>query len=214
MRRPTSGFRLLRVLCLLALFGPAGCSDTGAPSDWPTILLLNPRVVTRGNAFGLYVYGENFGQGATVNWNGAPRPTEAVSSTILRAIILEPDVASEGTARITVSRPDGRVTQPRIFTIGFEYLGPAMTLISVTPEKGIVGSGDVEITATGTGFVPGTALILNGSPLGTTLLSSTSLRSVIPAANLQVIQQLGLRAGVPAFWATSALTWEVVAAAQ
>jgi hypothetical protein len=214
MQRPTSGFPLLRVLCLVVLFGYAGCSDSSAPSDSPAILLLNPRVVTRGNEFGLYVYGENFGQGATVNWNGAPRPTEAVSSTILRAVILEPDVVSEGTARITVSRPDGRVSQPQIFTIGFEYLGPAMTLISITPENGIVGSGDVEITARGTGFVPGTSLILNGSPLETTPLSSTSLRAVIPAANLQVSQQLGLRAGVPTFWATSVLTWEVMAAAQ
>lgn len=214
MRRPTSGFPLLRVLCLVVLFSPAGCSDSSAPSDWPTILLLNPRVVTRGNAFGLSVYGENFGEGATVNWNGAPRPTEPVSSTILRAVILETDVASEGTARITVSRPDGRVSQPRTFTIGFENLGPAMTLISVTPEKGIVGSGDVEVTVTGTGFVPGTALIVNGSPLETTLLSSTSLRAVIPAANLQVIQQLGLRAGIPTFWATSVLTWDVVAASE
>ena len=162
----------------------------------------------------LHVYGENFGEGATVNWNGAPRLTEPVSNTVLRAVILETHVASERTARITVSRPDRRVSQPRIFTIGFEYLGPAMTLISVTPDKGIVGSGDVEITATGTGFVPGTALLLNDSPLETTLLSSTSLRAVIPAPNLQVSQQLGLRVGVPTFWATSALTWEVVAAPQ
>jgi hypothetical protein len=173
---------------------------------------LNPRVVTRGNAFGLYVYGENFGEGATVNWNGAPRPTEVVSSTVLRAVILETDVAAEGTARITVSRADGRVSQPRTFTVGFENLGPVMTLISITPEKGIVGSGDVEITATGTGFVPGTALILNGSPLETTVLSGSSLRAVIPAANLQVSQELNLRAGVPTFWLTEALTWEVVAA--
>jgi hypothetical protein len=175
---------------------------------------LNPRVVTRGNEFALHVYGENFGEGATVNWNGEPRLTEAVSSTVLRAVILEPDVESEWTARITVSRADGRVSQPRIFTVGSEYLGPAMTLISVEPEQGIVGSGDVEITASGTGFVPGTALILNGSPLETTLLSSTSLGAVIPAAKLQFIQQLSLRAGVPTFWVTEALTWEVEAAAQ
>ena len=77
-----------------------------------------------------------------------------------------------------------------------------------------MGSGDVEITATGTGFVPGTALILDGSPLETTVVSSTSLSSVIPAANLQVSQQLSLRAGVPLFSATSDLTWEVVAAPE
>jgi hypothetical protein len=173
---------------------------------------LNPRVVTRGRGYQLSVYGENFGQGATVNFNGSPRPTETFSSTILRTVIFDTDVASEGTARITVSDANGRVSQPRIFTIGFEVLGPDMTLISVMPESGVVGSGDVEITATGTGFVPGTAIILNGNPLETTVVSSTSLSAVIPAANLQVSQQLILRAGVPMFSATADLTWEVVAA--
>ena len=87
-----------------------------------------------------------------------------------------------------------------------------MTLTSVTPEKGAVGSGDLEITATGTGFVPGTARFLSSGPLETTLVSGTTLRAVIPAASLQVSQQLEIKVGVPDFWVTpTGLIWEVEA---
>jgi hypothetical protein len=201
------------VFGLAALLGLSSCGNSNEPSDRPTILLMNPRVVTRGSGFGLWVYGENFGEGATINWNGVPRETNVSSSTVLSTAIVPADVPSEGTVPVTVSRPGGWISPPRIFTIGFERLGPAMTLTSVTPEKGTVGSGDVEITATGTGFVPGTALFLNGAPLETTLVSGTTLSAVIPAASLQVSQQLELKVGVPSFWVTpTGLTWEVAAA--
>ena len=216
MRIPTFGSLLPPMLGLVALLGLSSCGDSNEPSDQPTILLMNPRVVTRGSGFGLWVYGENFGEGATINWNGVPRETTRVSTTVLGTVILPADVPTEGTVRVTVSRPVGWVSLPRILTIGFEFLGPAMTLTSVTPEKGTVGSGDVEITATGTGFVPGTVLFLSsGPPLETTLVSNTTLRAVIPAASLQVSQQLTLRVGVPGFWFTqTGLTWEVEPAAS
>lgn len=72
----------------------------------PTIASLAPGAVVVGApAFTLTVNGANFVTGATINWNGAPRPTAFVSSTQLTAQIPASDVAMLGAANVTVSNP-------------------------------------------------------------------------------------------------------------
>ena len=73
-----SGLRSPAALCLVALLGLSACSDSNEPSNQPAILLMNPRGVPVGQPYQLYVYGENFGQGATINWNGQPLQTNEV----------------------------------------------------------------------------------------------------------------------------------------
>jgi hypothetical protein len=40
-----------------------------------------------------------------VNWNGSPRTTTYVSATSLKAAILSTDIASSGSAQVTVTNP-------------------------------------------------------------------------------------------------------------
>jgi hypothetical protein len=56
-------------------------------------------------AFTLTVNGTGFVSGAVVNWNGSPRTTTFVSSSSLQASITAADVASKGTATVTVVNP-------------------------------------------------------------------------------------------------------------
>jgi hypothetical protein len=70
-----------------------------------------------------------------------------------------------------------------------------MTLTSVIPAKGTTGIGPIEITATGSGFIPGTTLYLYGDSLETTLVSSTELRAVVPALGNPFTPDL--RVGIP-----------------
>ena len=56
-------------------------------------------------AFTLIVNGTGFVSGAVVNWNGSPRATTFVTAMQLTASILASDIASPGTASVTVVNP-------------------------------------------------------------------------------------------------------------
>jgi len=67
---------------------------------------LKPVSATIGGAqFTLTVNGAGFVSGAVVNWNGSPRTTQFVNSHNLTATINAADIASPGTAAITVTNP-------------------------------------------------------------------------------------------------------------
>ncbi|MRR17553.1 MAG: DUF11 domain-containing protein [Deltaproteobacteria bacterium] len=72
----------------------------------PSIAGLNPGSVAPGAAaFTLTVNGSNFVNGSIVRWNGADRTTSFVSATQITAAILAADVATAGTANVTVFSP-------------------------------------------------------------------------------------------------------------
>jgi hypothetical protein len=58
-----------------------------------------------GSAFTLTVNGTNFGSQAVVNWNGAARATTFVSGNQVTAAIPAADVATAGSAAVTVTNP-------------------------------------------------------------------------------------------------------------
>jgi hypothetical protein len=72
----------------------------------PTITHLEPRWARVGGvAFTLVVNGANFFRSSVAEWNGSARGTTFVSSTQLRATITALDIASPGTAHVTVVNP-------------------------------------------------------------------------------------------------------------
>lgn len=74
-----------------------------APGSAPQLTDMSPTSATAGSgSFVLTVNGWNFTSGSTVRWNGVNRPTVFVSSTQLRATISATDVATAGTATVTV----------------------------------------------------------------------------------------------------------------
>src|SRR5262249_1773488 len=94
--------------------GTAGCciyttSVTMQPAviqRAPTISSLSPNAATAGGpAFALTVTGTNFVSSSVVQWNGTDRQTTFVSGTELTAQIPAGDIASAGTASVTVSNP-------------------------------------------------------------------------------------------------------------
>jgi hypothetical protein len=86
----------------------------------PTTTSLSPTSATaRGAAFTLTVNGTGFVQGSIVRWKGANRTTTYVSSTRLTAAITAADIATAGTAQVTVFNPapGGGTSNARSFTI-------------------------------------------------------------------------------------------------
>ena len=103
-------------------------------------------------AFTLTAQGSGFVSSSVVRWNGSNRPTTYINSTELRAAIAAEDVASAGTAQLTVFSPGpgGGVSPGAPFSItssisnlmvGSTNVAPGQT-VSVTLTNGYGGSGD------------------------------------------------------------------------
>jgi hypothetical protein len=173
----------------VTVFNPApGGGESGAVTftinnPAPTISSISPATAVAGSGnFTLTITGTNFVNGAVVRWNGNPRPTTFVSSTQLTAAIPASDIATAGTANVTVFNPapgggeSGAVT----FTIN----NPAPTISSISPATTVAGSGGFTLTITGTNFVTNSVVRWNGSPRATTFVSSTQLTAAIPASDI------------------------------
>ncbi len=88
-------------------------------SPVPSISSLTPSSSSGGPAFMLTVFGSRFVLGAVVRWDGANRPTTYKSSMQLTAQILSSDIATGGTASVTVlnPQPGGGTSVGSTFTI-------------------------------------------------------------------------------------------------
>lgn len=97
----------------VTVVSPGGISNAGAfiidPRRVIPIIdsLLPVSAEAGGNAFTLTVNGGNFLGSSVVRWNNVNRPTTFISSQQLTAAITAADIATTGTASVTVSNPDG-----------------------------------------------------------------------------------------------------------
>ena len=86
--------------------GTSGAKTFTIDNAVPGVTKLAPSSATAGGAaFTLAVTGTSFVSGSVVNWNGSPRTTTYVSATSLKAAILSTDIASSGSAQVTVTNP-------------------------------------------------------------------------------------------------------------
>ncbi|HLK05345.1 MAG TPA: hypothetical protein VKT53_12965 [Candidatus Acidoferrum sp.] len=100
--------------------GVSNSSTFAVDNPAPTATSLNPAFATAGGAaFSLTVTGTNFVSSSTVEWNGISQTTAFVSGTELQAQISAADIASAGSASVTVSTPapDGGTSNALSFAI-------------------------------------------------------------------------------------------------
>jgi hypothetical protein len=95
-------------------------------------------------AFTLTVNGSGFASTAIVNWNGAARPTAAISATQLKASISASDVAKAKTAWIAVTNaaPGGGTSAPIFFPVRIPLASVVMAPVTVFPGASVVVAGD------------------------------------------------------------------------
>jgi hypothetical protein len=120
----------------------------------PVLTSLSPSSVAAGSgAFTLTANGSNFTSTSVVRWNGADRATTFVSASQLRASIAAADVATAGTASVTVFTAGAGASAALAFTIGSgSSTQPTLTVsstsvapgspITVTLTNGSGASGD------------------------------------------------------------------------
>lgn len=84
----------------------------------PALASLNVTSATHGAGnLRITVTGSNLVPGATVNWNGAPRTTTRTDSTHLSVAIPASNLATAGTASITITNPATAASNATTFTI-------------------------------------------------------------------------------------------------
>jgi len=180
------------VVLLVSILGVvAGCGDNDdkkLKNPVPVLTSVSPTTAVAGGAgFTLTTNGTGFVPGSVVHWNAASRTTTFVTGSQLTAAIPASDIASAGTAQITVvsPTPGGGTSASVAFTIGNAAPGnPVPVVTSLSPAKVLAGSAAFELTVNGSAFVTGATVHWNGTPRATTFVASTALRAAIAAADV------------------------------
>lgn len=118
----------------------------------PAISSLSPSRTSAGvSGFTLTVNGSGFASTSEVRWNGEARPTTFVGGTQLRASIAAADVASAGTAQVSVFSPAPgggtsaaaafTIAPPPVLTVSAATAAPGST-VTVTLTNGLGGLYD------------------------------------------------------------------------
>jgi subtilisin family serine protease len=121
-------------------------TGTGGPpaNPAPVIRALSPGSgVVGGSSFTLTVIGSDFAATSIVRWNGSDRATTFLNSSQLQAAIPANDLASAGTAAVTVFTPASGGGTSNV--VSFSITGPAPS-IAVTPASGRPGPFTVTLT--------------------------------------------------------------------
>ncbi len=112
----------------------------------PSITQLSPSSAgVGGAAFTLTVTGTNFISGAQITWNGTTRATTFVSATQLTGQITAADIATQGTASVSVVNPNpgGGPSPAKTFTI------TSSGMVATAPgQKAITGTSDAAASGT------------------------------------------------------------------
>ena len=152
----------------------------------PATTGLSPASATAGGAaFTLTVNGSSFVNGSIVQWKGASRTTTYVSSTQLTAAITAADIASAGTASVTVFNPapGGGTSNAQTFTIN-AVTNPVPATTGLSPASATAGGAAFTLTVNGSSFVNGSIVQWKGASRTTTYVSSTQLTAAITAADI------------------------------
>jgi hypothetical protein len=158
----------------------------------PTISTITPTKSASGvGAFPITITGANFLSGSVVQWTAGgtttPLSTSFQDASDLVAIVNAAQVASAGTALISVLNTGGAVSPSVIFTVG---AAPSINGDStgLNPTSVTAGSPATQIVIQGTNFQSGSIVVWNNSGnatnLATGFVSTTEVTATIPATLL------------------------------
>src|SRR5207247_1139623 len=135
----------------------------------PSVVSVSPSSVTAGAlAFTVTVTGNGFANASVVRWNGATRPTRSVSARRWEASIAAADVATAGTAQVSVVTPSpgGGTSGDLTFTIA----NPVPGVLSLSPSSVTAGAPAFTVTVNGSGFANASVVRWNGATRPTTFV--------------------------------------------
>ena len=141
----------------------------------PAISALSPNSATAGGpSFTLTINGSGFLSGSAVVWNNSSLTTSFVNFNQLTASVPANLIASQGSASVTVTDPGGATSNVVTFPIN-------NFISSLSPASAIAGGPAFTLTVNGSGFLAGSTVQWNGSPLPSSYLSGTQLTASVSA---------------------------------
>ena len=180
---PLGFFRLVLSFCLLvtlfagcgsAPVAPGSASDAGGNAKPLAISSVTPKDVPVGSSsVAIDVTGTGFTPTTVIQLSSAAVPTTYVSSTEIRATI-PASLLQNGTI-LKLSVADGTQVIAADTGNNVQVDNPEPTVSTLAPSSVLVNSPAGTITVTGTNFVSGITLTVNGSPRNTTYVSATQL---------------------------------------
>jgi WD40 repeat protein len=160
---------------------------TQIQSPTPTITSMSPTAaLAGGTGFTLNVFGTNFETLSQITVNGDNRSTQIVSGTQLETTISSSDLIQAGVLNIGVLNPAPGGGSAGTLPLAINDAIPVLTKIA--PTSAAAGGNNATLTITGTGFVPQSQVLFNGSPRPTTFTSSSSITSTLTQADLGAAQ--------------------------
>ncbi|MEK7832564.1 MAG: IPT/TIG domain-containing protein [Acidobacteriota bacterium] len=156
------------------------------PAPIPRITSIDPTSIMGGSSdFPLTVNGTNFAQNSVVRFNGAPLVTTFVNNTRLTAVVTAANIATPGTASITVFTPSpgGGTSNALLLTINVPP-NPVPAITTINPNTVMSGGASFTLTVTGTGFVQSSVVRFNNADRATTFISATEIRATIQAGDI------------------------------
>ncbi|MFJ1270226.1 IPT/TIG domain-containing protein, partial [Legionella lytica] len=146
-------------------------------AEAPTISSVSPNTGPAAGGTSITIAGSNFVPGTTVTIGGIPASSVTISSTGSLTAEVPAYVSGPLAADVTVTNAEGSTT----LAGGFTYTAATPTLTSIAPNSGTTAGGTT-ITLTGTGFVPGATVQLDGiNAVNVQVLNNTTLTAVTPA---------------------------------
>lgn len=138
--------------------------------------------------------GLNFLPQITVGRNGSPRVVRFVQPTEIQVTLDPSDVVQTGTVTFDLVNPAPTISPA---TASLTVVNPVPVASAIAPQNVLVGGRAFMLTLTGSGFVPGTVVRVNGAARLTTYVSRNELRAGIPASDLTAGGALSITATTP-----------------
>ena len=108
---------------------------TVAPVPPLTLNSVFPSIITGGgNDFTLTAVGLSFAPNAVIQWNGTALATSQVSSSVLRATVPAADIATPGSASITVQNSSGTGGTSAALPVSIQNPAPDAVALQITPD--------------------------------------------------------------------------------
>lgn len=160
-----------------------------------TITQLAPSVLQVGDpATDLLLAGVGFVPASTVLANGQALPTTYVSPSSLRARFSNTALAANLSVVVSNPPPGGGMSDP----VQLSVVNPLPVLTSLSTSLVPAGSGDTQLTLTGSSFVPMSTVTAGGQPVATSVTSPTRLTVIVPARMLATGGFLAMQVQNPA----------------
>ena len=173
----------------------SGVANLTVLATAPILTSISPASAVAGSGpITLTATGSNFTTTSMVQVNGANRSTSFVSSTQLTATLTAGDLANAGSLSITVTTASSGTSAPLTFTVN----NPVPSLASISPSTAAAGGAAFTLTVSGSNFVNGSVVQVNGSSRSTAFVSGTQLSASIPASDIASAGTLSITVVNPA----------------